>query len=160
MVTLAQKRAEKLLQAGLQFVAQGELHLARDKFRDSAEQFPTADALTYWGWMEHNLGDTDAAIELCKQAVDTDPDFGNPYNDIGSYLIAKGEMDDAIPWLEKAIQAKRYEPRHYPHINLGKIFLAKEMPLRALREFQLALIFCPEDTELMGAIERIKQTIN
>ena len=30
------------------------------------------------------------------------PTFGNPYNDIGAYLIAKGELDEAIEWLEKA----------------------------------------------------------
>ena len=39
------------------------------------------------------------------------PDVGNPYNDIGSYLIKLGRLDDAIPWLRRAMTARRYEPR-------------------------------------------------
>jgi len=55
----------------------------------------------------------DEAIAECKRAIEVDPEFGNPYNDIGSYLIALGRHDEAIPWLEQAIVAPRYDPRHY-----------------------------------------------
>lgn len=154
------KRAHKLLQAGLEAVASGNLRAARERFKASAEASSTADALTYWGWMEHRLGNTPLAIELCQQAIDRDPEFGNPYNDIGSYLFAMGDLDGAIPWLEKALHAKRYEPRHYPHINLGRIYLAKQMPKRALTEFEQALEFCPDEPEIEQAIERIRQSIN
>src|SRR5207253_8419965 len=41
--------------------------------------------------------------EECKKAIAVDPTFGNPYNDIGAYLIERGEHAQAIPWLEKAI---------------------------------------------------------
>ena len=34
------------------------------------------------------------------------PGFGNPYNDIGSYLIALGRPKDAVPWLRKAMGAR------------------------------------------------------
>jgi tetratricopeptide (TPR) repeat protein len=30
--------------------------------------------------------------------------------------------DEAIPWFEKAIAAKRYEARAYPHFNLGRVY--------------------------------------
>jgi tetratricopeptide (TPR) repeat protein len=33
----------------------------------------------------------DDAIAECKKAVELDPDLGNPYNDIGAYLIEKGD---------------------------------------------------------------------
>ena len=106
------------------------------------------------------MGNTALAIDLCKKAIEADPQFGNPYNDIGSYLIARGDLDAAIPWLEKAILAPRYEPRHFPHINLGKVYLAKEQPLKAVQEFRKALSFTPEDGELKKTIGRIEQTIN
>ena len=51
-----------------------------------------------------------------------DPEFGNPYNDIGAYLIEQGKWEEAIPWLEKATRAKRYEARGYPHFNLGRVY--------------------------------------
>ena len=56
-----------------------------------------------------------------------DPDFGNPYNDIGAYLIQMGRLDEAIPWLEKATRAPRYEAPHFPRFNLGRAYVAKQM---------------------------------
>ena len=51
-------------------------------------------------------------------------------NDIGSYLVKKGKLDEAIEWLEKAKTAPRYEPRHFPYMNLGRIYAQKGMVLR------------------------------
>jgi hypothetical protein len=39
-------------------------------------------------------------------SAETDPEFGRPYNDLG--------IDRAIPWLQKARQARRCEPRATP----------------------------------------------
>lgn len=145
---------------GLEAVARGDLEVARKKFKEAAEAIPTADAYTYWGWMEHHLGDTKRAIELCEKAIKLDVDFGNPYNDIGSYLVALGRPDEAIPWFQKAIKAMRYEPRQFPHINLGRIYLAKEMPARALEEFEKALSFVPDDPELNAIIKELARSLN
>jgi Tfp pilus assembly protein PilF len=91
------------------------------------------------GWAYSFLHRYDEAIEECKHAIAVDPEFGNPYNDIGSYLIRLGKFDEAIPWLEHAITAKRYESRHFPHANLGRVYLAKRDLLKAAREFGKAL---------------------
>ena len=40
----------------------------------------------------------------------------------GAYLIEPDKWDDAIPWFEKAIVAKRYEARCYPQFNLGRVY--------------------------------------
>ena len=50
--------------------------------------------------------------------------------------MQKGQLNDAIPWLESAKKAKRYDPRHYPYLNLGKVYLAKGERMRALDEFR------------------------
>lgn len=157
---LSVKRAQKLLDGGLQAVSKGNQKVARDKFKASAETAPSADALTYWGWMEHQMGNTALAILLCHKAIELDPEFGNPYNDVGSYLVTMGKLDEAIPWFEKAVKAKRYEPRHFPHINLGRIFTNKKMPLRAIREFKKALEYVPGDSEIEAAILKIQQSFH
>lgn len=154
------RRAKRLLAQGLESVALGDLEGARERFKRSAEACATADALTYWGWMEFQLGNTERAIELCEQAITLDPEFGNPYNDIGSYLFQKGKLDEAIPWLEKAVRATRYEPRQFPHINLGRIYLKKSMPLRALEEFQKALGFSPDDERIEALIRSVQISLN
>jgi len=160
MDELAIKRAEKFMKKGLAAVGRGEIQVARDSFKASATQNPTADAYTFWGWMEHNLGNTNEAIDLCKQAIEIDPEFGNPYNDIGSYLVAQDKLDEAIPWLEKAKLAKRYEPRQFPYINLGRIYLSKDMHLKALKEFEGALAITPDDHGIAEMVNKLRSSIN
>jgi len=62
-------------------------------------------------------------ITTFLRAIELDPEFGNPYNDIGVCLMPRDKLDESIPWLEKAKQAKRYEPRQFPFMNLGQIYL-------------------------------------
>ena len=62
------------------------------------------------------------AIALCKQAIEVDPTFGNPYNDIGAYLIELRQWEEAIPWLEEATTAPRYETPEFAYLNLGRVY--------------------------------------
>ena len=73
-----------------------------------------------------------------------DPDFGNPYNDIGAYLIEKGEFDEAIPWFQKAMQAKRYESPAFPHLNLGRVYERKGKWTEAIDSYKKALALNPD----------------
>jgi tetratricopeptide (TPR) repeat protein len=112
----------KLLDRAYRKHMRGELIEAIWLYRRSIELFPTAEAHTFLGWAYSFQNRFQDAIEDCERAILTDPDFGNPYNDIGSYLIALERLDEAIPWLEKATIAKRYEPRHFPWANLGRVY--------------------------------------
>ena len=100
----------------------GNFQRAIDLYTRSIDAFPTAEAYTFRGWTYSFLGDYDRAIAECLEAIRVDPDFGNPYNDIGAYLIEQEKWDEAIPWFQKAVQAKRYEARCYPHFNLGRVY--------------------------------------
>jgi tetratricopeptide (TPR) repeat protein len=122
-------------------------------YKESIALYPTADAHTYLGWAYSFIGRLDEAIAQCEIAIQLDPEFGNPYNDIGVYLMQQQRFDDAIPWLEKAKSASRYEPRHFPYINLGRIYLTKGMIQKALDEFGGALKINPDDGELLQLVE-------
>lgn len=149
-----------LIEFGLKLAAQGKYAEARQFFKEANQKWESAESLTYWGWMEYQLGNIEKAITLCKKAIKIDPDFGNPYNDIGSYLVVLGREDEAIDWFHKASQAKKYEARHYPHINLGRIFLSRNLPVRALQEFRKALSYCPEDNSIQDAVRMISETLH
>ena len=69
---------------------QGEYQKAIDLYTRSIEAYPTAEAYTFRGWSYSFLGNYERAIEECVQAIKVDPDFGNPYNDIGAYLMWAG----------------------------------------------------------------------
>ena len=106
------------------------------------------------------MGRTDDAIAECHRAIEVDPTFGNPYNDIGAYLIQKGQFDQAIPWLERALQAPRYESYCYPHMNLGRVYEAKWQWLRARDECRTALEQTPDYTPAKLGIARIRGVLN
>ncbi|MBI4355682.1 MAG: tetratricopeptide repeat protein [Candidatus Omnitrophica bacterium] len=91
-------------------------------YRKSLELFPTAEAYTFLGWTYSMQGRYEEAIQECLKAIQIDPEFGNPYNDIGAYYIELRRLDEAVPWLERAIRAKRYDCHCFPHFNLGRIY--------------------------------------
>jgi len=149
--------AWELLKEAYQYQMGGEYEMAVELYRRSLEVHPTAEAHTYLGWAYHFQGKIEQAIAECKKAIQADPEFGNPYNDIGAYLIEKGEYDAALPWLERALQSRRYDSYHYPHYNLGRVYMAKEMYLKARQHFEQALQISPEYTlarEALGQARR------
>jgi Tfp pilus assembly protein PilF len=154
------EQAWELFQRAYQAQMQGELHRAAELYRNSLEICPTAEAHTFLGWTYHFQGKVQDAIAECKRAIAVDPDFGNPYNDIGSYLIELGRYDEAIPWLERATQAPRYDPRHFPYFNLGRAYMAKREFLRARGYFQEALRIEPRYTLARQAIENLRRLMN
>ena len=153
------ERAMELVQQAMQHQMAGDLEAAIRLYKESITLHPTADAYTYLGWTYSFQGRIEEAIAQCEIAIEIDPDFGNPYNDIGVYLMQQQKPDEAIPWLEKAKTAKRYEPRHFPHLNLGRIYAAKGMINKALEEFRGALQFNPDDALALRAIEELESKL-
>jgi Tfp pilus assembly protein PilF len=157
----AQKhRAMELWNLGVAYHLRGDFQNAIALYDESIEVFPTAEAYTFRGWAFRFLGRIDDAIAECHKAIAVDPAFGNPYNDIGSYLMSKGEPDQAVEWFEKAKVATRYEPRHYPFMNLGRLYAAKGMILLAIEEFEGALALEPDEASCLEMIERLRAQLN
>jgi Tfp pilus assembly protein PilF len=153
-------QAVKLFQEAYRAQMAGHLEQAAELYKNSLDLFPTAEAHTFLGWTYHFQGKTEEAIVECRRAIEVDPDFGNPYNDIGAYLIDLGRNDEAISWLERAIKAPRYEPRHFPLFNLGRVYMAKGLFNRARGYFQDALRIEPEYPAARNAIEHIRRMMN
>lgn len=136
--------AVELFQQAYILQMQGELDQAIDLYTRSIRIYPTAEAYTMLGWTYRFQGDLERAIAECKNAVLTDPDLGTPYNDIGAYLLEQNKPDEAIIWLEKALQSRRYSTYHYAWCNLGRAYLAKHMPGPAQVCFTRALALEPD----------------
>ena len=135
------RRAEalRLWEEGTRLLMTRRLDEAIATFTRSIEVCPTAEAYTFRGWAYSFQGRIDEAIGECHKAIETDPSFGNPYNDIGAYLIQQGKLDEAIPWLERATRAERYDARVFPWTNLGRIYAARGETARAIECFRKAL---------------------
>jgi Tfp pilus assembly protein PilF len=148
--------AKELYQDAYRLQMQGDLELAVQLYKRSIAMHPTAEAHTFLGWTYHFQGKVDEAIEECKKAIEVDPTFGNPYNDIGAYLIDRGEYDQAVPWLEKAIASPRYQAYHYPWYNLGRVYVAKETYSLARQCFFKALEIEPRYSPAAEALEKVR----
>ncbi len=118
---IAYQKAIVLMERGFKHQMRGELGDAIELYESSILLHPTAEAQTRLGWAYGMMGRFEDAIEACEKAIELDPGYGNPYNDIGSYLIELGQLEEAQPWIEKALAAERYETPHHALINLGRI---------------------------------------
>ncbi|HEY3204330.1 MAG TPA: tetratricopeptide repeat protein [Thermoanaerobaculia bacterium] len=153
-------RALELWREGTARLLAGELDDAIELFTRSLETQPTAEAYTFRGWAYSFAGRLDDAIAECRKAIATDPTFGNPYNDIGCYLMEQERWDEAIPWFERAKKAPRYEPRHFPYLNLGRLRAARGEVAEAQAEFEGALAENPGDPIASRFLEALKFKIN
>ena len=152
-------RALELVERAMNLQMSGDLDESIRLYRESIAVCPTADAHTYLGWAYSFQGRIDKAIAECEIAIQLDPEFGNPYNDIGVYLMQQEKFDEAIPWLERAKTAKRYEPRHFPYLNLGRVYSAKGMMIKALEEFREALRLHPDDSDFAQFVEQLESKL-
>ena len=74
--------------------------------------------------------------------------------------MQQDRLDEAVPWLEKAKQARRYEPRQFPFMNLGRIYLKQGKWWDALREFEAAVRTAPKDEGAAKALHSLRGRLN
>jgi len=154
------RRATELWQEAYRYQIDGELDRAIELYQHSIEVYPTAEAHTFLGWAMSFQGRLAEATQECLRAIEIDSEFGNPYNDIGVYLMQQDKLDESIAWLEKAKQAKRYEPRQFPFLNLGRIYLRQGRWWEALREFEGAVGLAPRDVRAARILHRLRGRLN
>lgn len=129
-------------------------------YKRSIDTYPTAEAFTFLGWCYSFSKCYEEAIAECRRAIEIDPEFGNAWNDIGTYLIELGRLDEAIRYLEQATRATRYEFHSAPYFNLGRIYLKKGEPEKAARCFRDALHANPTYFPARHALQRLQRGLN
>jgi len=161
-----QPECDFLKRRALEICAQArELHLkgltakAIPIYSKSIRLLPTAEAHAFLGWAYSAHHRYDLAIQECLTAIEIDPEYGNSYNDIGSYLVSQGKLDESMIWFERAKRATRYDSRYFPFMNLGRVYAAKGMNLRAIREFESALEIEPTETSCLEAVKKLRSLL-
>jgi Tfp pilus assembly protein PilF len=129
-------------------------------YKRSIAAYPTAEAHTFLGWVYSFQQRYDEAIEECLEAIRVDATFGNPYNDIGSYLVAQGDLYGSVKWFKRALLAPRYESYAFPHMNLGRVYEQRNRLLDAAHHYTLALEQEPGYTQAMTAMRRLQTRLN
>ena len=133
---------------------------AIELYKRSIETYPTAEAHTFLGWVYSFQQRYDEAIDECLRAINVDDSLGNPYNDIGSYLLAKGDTYGSVRWFKRALLAPRYESYAFPHFNLGRVYETRKLFLEAARHYGMALQEKPDFTEAAVSLRRMQSRLN
>src|SRR5258708_14045908 len=133
---------------------------AIELYKRSIETYPTAEAHTFLGWVYSFQERYDEAIAECLEAIRVDETLGNPYNDIGSYLLAKGDTYRSVRWFKRALLAPRYDSYAFPHFNLGRIYETRKKYLEAARHYGKALEQQPGFSEAASGLHRMQALLN
>jgi tetratricopeptide (TPR) repeat protein len=153
------RQAAELFQNAYRLQALGLADEAVEMFQRSIAVKPTAEAHTYLGRTYRVQGKVEEAIAECKAAIEIDPEFGNPYNDLGAYLVDEGRLAEATPWLERALGCLRYATPQYAWFNLGRVYEARDELSLARACLRQAIKLAPEYEPALEAIRRVQELI-
>lgn len=152
--------ARRCFQQAYHLQQRGALADAITLYQESITHFPTAEAHTYLGWVYAMLKRYEAAIEECERAIELDPEFGNPYNDIGAYLIEMNRWEEALPWLEQAHRAPRYVNPEFAWFNAGRVHEHFGRWAEAAEAYRTALALNPLYTHARAAYRAMLSQLN
>ncbi len=153
-------QALKLFEKAYQFQMEGQFEEAARCYNRSIALHPTAEAHTFLGWTYSFQNRYKEAIAECEKAITVDPEFGNPHNDIGVYLMELNRHREAISHLKRAKKARRYEPRHFPYLNLGRAYEHMGCFHDAIHEYEGALKFDFTNMMARHSIARLRAMMN
>src|ERR1044071_2374361 len=148
--------AKELFNEAYEAQVSNDYERAIELYKRSIETYPTAEAHTFLGWVYSFQNRYDEAIAECLEAIRVDETLGNPYNDIGSYVLAKGDPYSSVRWFKRALYAPRYESYAFPHFNLGRIYEIGKRYLDAARHYGKALEQQPGFTEAASGLPRMQ----
>lgn len=148
-------------------IGQGMLLISDKKYLEALEVFnqakeceATAEVLTLIGWCYSFLKDMEKAKYFCFQAIHADATYGPPYNDLGTYMLDEGNLNEALKWFSKAKSAPNYDNREYPYINAGRTYLMLKDLTSALGEFRRAQEMVPWQDNIKDTIARLQELID
>ncbi|GIK73270.1 MAG: hypothetical protein BroJett021_22580 [Chloroflexota bacterium] len=154
------QQAVESFQRAYRMQVQGDIAAAIREYKASIRFYPTAEAYTFLGWAYAHLSLYEEAITACRLAIEVDPDFGNPYNDIGAYLLELERVEEAIPWFERALAAPRYDARVFAFFNLGRAYERLGKWRNALDYYQQTAEYFPHYRPAIDAAHRLLGRMN
>ena len=153
------KKYDELVAQGHDAIFQKNNTLALSKFEKALNYKETAEVLTLAGWASHLNGNNEKAKSYCLKAIRENPNYGPPYNDLGTYLLGEDLIEEGLKWFEMAKKCSSYQNREYPYINAGRAYVAKKDFPRALEEFSKALTLAPFNDELHETVRKLKESL-
>ena len=154
------ERYDEFLNLGHQAMFDKDGSLALTHFKKARTFNENAEILTLIGWAHSQNQEIEEAKKCCLDAIKKDSNYGPPYNDLGSYLLEEGKIEEAIKWFSLAKKATYYQNREYPYINSGRAYMSLKQYRKALSEFKTAISLAPQHDDLQQMITKIQDLLN
>ena len=151
------KKSKELINKGHECVFEKKYPNALVFFEKARRLHETSETLTLIGWVYSLLDNLERAKKFCLKAIELDPDYGPAYNDIGSYLLQEGDINESIRWFKLAKAAPIYHNKEYPFINMGRALLMQKKYRQALHEFNEAKKLAPHQRQINDTILKIER---
>jgi predicted TPR repeat methyltransferase len=116
---------------------------AEDVYKQILAQKPRcAEALHYYGVLEHQRGRSDAGIRLLEESLSLESDHADWYSNFGIVLQQRLRLDEAVAAYRRAIEL---EPNHANALNnLGVVLRAQGRPAESEASYREAIRVSPE----------------
>jgi tetratricopeptide (TPR) repeat protein len=147
-----------LLQQALALHMQGQLDQARDGYLKLLEHHPGQfDAVHLLGYIAHQRGDHERAVELIRHALEINPTHATAHLNLGNALAALQHQELALACFERALQLR---PDYADaHMNRGNLFARTGQPDEALLNYDSALRVNPEHVDVLINRSNVLRTL-
>lgn len=154
-----EEKYEKYITDAHVLVSKKDLAGALELFEKARGHKESAEVVTLMAWVTSQMGNIEEAKSLCLRAIEIDPEYGAPYNDLGTLLLNEGHINESIKWYNLAKKAPKYTNREYPYINAGRAYMQLNNFDAAMEEFEVALKLVPENQELRHTVSKIRTSV-
>jgi Tfp pilus assembly protein PilF len=103
--------------------------------------------------------DNEDALAWQRRAIETDPNFGESWNEIGEIMMKRGEIENSINWFREAIVSKNYSKRGEAWINLTRAHMEINQNLSAFFAAQKAVDLFPNNAELIELLSHLGEDL-
>ena len=145
-ISLKDSIAKDLFKMGHVLQKIGVFRIAAEHHGMSYLLSPSAEAACYLG-MTYSIDNQDS-LAWQRKAIETDPNFGEAWNEIGEILMKKDDTQNAINWFREAIASKNYSKRWVAWTNLTRSQMELNQDISAFFTAQNAVELFPENKEL------------
>ena len=147
--------AQDLFKMGNVLQRLGILRVAAEHHGTSYMLSPSPEAACYLGMTF--AADEEDGLAWQRKAIETNPEYGGSWNEIGEALLQRGNPHRAIEWFRGAINSVNYCERGAAWANLARAHLELGQNTSALFAAQEAASLMPEESELDELLEDLTE---
>lgn len=154
--TDAQKRASIRLQLAVGYYRQGQMSVALNEVKQALQADPNlVDGYSMAALIYMDMGDTRAAEDNFKRAMNLAPNDPELSNNYGWFLCQNGRAQESIPYFEAAVRDKTYPSPGKALNNAGVCSLILKNDAAAEKYFMEAFRFEPANPSVNTNLAKI-----